>query len=146
MGHRRHFYSTWDSVVLKNLECIHKGYLFVKLDFEITVDQQTMTGDPTFEGVPDSDRPPVPTGQPRPYLVPIWPNFGKSPKYGQNPDFMCFTCSWWSPELVYQFSSRLDKKWLSYEPKTICPYLGTRTKFDRFWIINWSNINISEWD
>ena len=36
----------------------------------------------------------MPAGQPRPYLVPICPNFGKSPKNGQNPDFMCFTCSW----------------------------------------------------
>ena len=25
-----------------------KGYFFVKLDFEIAVDQQTRTGDPTF--------------------------------------------------------------------------------------------------
>ena len=70
-----------------------KGYFFVKLDFEIAVDQQTRTGDPTFGGDPDSDRPPVPAGQPRPYLVPIWPNFGKSPKNGQSPNFMCFTCS-----------------------------------------------------
>ena len=30
----------------------------------------------------------------------------------------------------------------SYEPKTICPYLDIRTTFDRFWPINWSNINI----
>ena len=45
---------------------------FVKLDFEIAVDQQTKAHDRTFEVVPDSGCPPVPAGQPRPYLV----NFG----------------------------------------------------------------------
>ena len=55
-----------------------EGYFFVKLDFEIAVDQQTRTSNQTFAGVPDPDRPPVP-GQPRPYLVPIWPNLTKSP-------------------------------------------------------------------
>ena len=70
-----------------------KGYFFVKLDFEIAVDQQTMTSNRTFGGVPDPDRPLVPAGQPRPYLVPIWPNLTKSLKHGQNPDFMCYTCS-----------------------------------------------------
>ena len=35
---------------------------------------------------------------------------------------------------------------LSYEPKTICPYLDIRTKFDWFWPINWSNINIFKWN
>ena len=43
--------------------------LFVKLDFKITVDQQTKARDRTFEGVPDSGCPLVPAGQPRPYLV-----------------------------------------------------------------------------
>ena len=33
---------------------------------------------------------------------------------------------------------------LSYEQNTICPYLGIRTKYDRFWPINWANINIFE--
>ena len=42
---------------------------FVKLDFKIAVDQQTRAHDQTFEGVPDSGCPPVPAGQPRPYLV-----------------------------------------------------------------------------
>ena len=41
----------------------------MKLDFEIAVDQQTRTHDQIFEGVPDSGCPPVPAGQPRPYLV-----------------------------------------------------------------------------
>ena len=50
----------------------HFLYFFVKLDFEIAVDQKTRTGDQTFGGgVPDSDRPPVPAGQPNPYLVQI---------------------------------------------------------------------------
>ena len=45
----------------------------MKLDFEIAVDRQTRTGDPTFGGG-DPYRPTVPAGQPHPYLVPIWPN------------------------------------------------------------------------
>ena len=32
------------------------GYFFVKLDFEIAVDQQTKTSDRNFEGVPDPNR------------------------------------------------------------------------------------------
>ena len=46
------------------------GYFFVKLDFEIAVDQQTRTSDRTFEGVPDPNRQTVPAGQPRPYFGP----------------------------------------------------------------------------
>ena len=42
---------------------------FVKLDFEIAVDQQTKAHDQNFEGVLDSGFPPVPAGQPRPYSV-----------------------------------------------------------------------------
>ena len=38
----------------------------------IAVVQKTMAQDLTLEGVPDSGCPPVPAGQPRPYLV----NFG----------------------------------------------------------------------
>ena len=53
--------------------------IFVKLAFEIVVDQQTRACDQTFEGVPDSRCPPVPAGQPRPNLVNFWPNFAKSP-------------------------------------------------------------------
>ena len=49
----------------------------MKLDFEIAVDQQTRAPDQTFEGVPDFRCPPVPAGQPRPYLVNLWPNFAK---------------------------------------------------------------------
>ena len=84
--------------------------LFVNLGFEIAVDQQTRTGDRTFEGVPDLNRQTVPAGQPRPYFVQIRPNLAKYPEHAQNTDFRCFTCSLWSPELVYEFSSRLDKK------------------------------------
>ena len=51
---------------------------FVKLDFEIAVDQHTKAHDRTFEGVPDSGYPPVPAGHPRPYLVNFWLNFAKS--------------------------------------------------------------------
>ena len=49
----------------------------MKLDFETAVDQKNRARDPTFEGVPDSGRLPVPVGQPRPYLVNLWPNFAK---------------------------------------------------------------------
>ena len=42
---------------------------FVKLYFEIAVDQQIRAHDQTFEGVPDSGYPPVSAGQLRPYLV-----------------------------------------------------------------------------
>ena len=35
-------------------------------------------------------------------------------------------------------------KWLSYKPKTICPFLSIRTKFDKFRPINWLNVNIFE--
>ena len=69
------------------------GYFFVKLDFEIAVDQQTRTSDRTFEGVPDPNRQTVPAGQPRPYLVQIRPNLAKYPEHAQNPYFMCSTCS-----------------------------------------------------
>ena len=86
------------------------GYFFVKLDFEIAVDQQTRTSDRTFEGVPDPNRQTVPAGQPRPYLVQIKPNLAKYPEHVQNPYFMCSTCSLWSPELVYEISIRLDKR------------------------------------
>ena len=40
----------------------------MKFDFEIAVDQQTRALDQTFEVVPDSEYPPVPAGQPRPYF------------------------------------------------------------------------------
>ena len=53
---------------------VHPDY-FVKLDFEIAVDQQTRARDRTFEVVPHSGLR-VPAGQPRPYLVNLWPNFG----------------------------------------------------------------------
>ena len=58
----------------KAVKGVHTDY-FVKLDFEIAVDQQTRARDWTFEGVLDSGCPPVPEGQPRPYLVNLWPNF-----------------------------------------------------------------------
>ena len=47
---------------------VHPDF-FVKLDFKIAVDQQTKAHDRIFEGVKDFRCPPVPAGQPRPYLV-----------------------------------------------------------------------------
>ena len=72
---------------------IGNGYFFVKLDFEIAVDQQTKTSDRTFEGVPDANRQTVPAGQPRPYLVQIRPNLAKYPEHAPYPYFMCSSCS-----------------------------------------------------
>ena len=71
---------------------VHPDF-FVKLGFDIAVDQQTRTSDRTFEGVPDPNRQTVPAGQPRPYLVQIRPNLAKYPEHAQNPDFRCSTCS-----------------------------------------------------
>ena len=71
---------------------VHPDF-FVKLGFEIAVDQQTRTGDQTFEGVPDPNHQSVPAGQPRPYLVQIRPNLAKYPEHAQNPDFRYSTCS-----------------------------------------------------
>ena len=64
---------------------VHSDF-FVKLDSEIAVVRQTRASNRTFEGVPDSGCQPVPAGQPRPYLVNLWPNFAKSPKHAQNHD------------------------------------------------------------
>ena len=71
---------------------VHPDF-FVKLGFEIAVDQQTRTSDRTFEGVPDPNHQTVPAGQPRPYLVQIRPNLAKYPEHAQNPDLRCSTCS-----------------------------------------------------
>ena len=59
---------------------IKRGHpdIFVKFDFEKAVDQQIKACDQTFEGVPDSGCPPVPAGQPRPFLVQIMPNYAKT--------------------------------------------------------------------
>ena len=73
---------------------INKSFTFVKLGFEIAVDQQTRTGDRTFEGVPDPNRQTVPEGQPRPYLVQIRPNVAKYPEHAQNHALGCSTCSY----------------------------------------------------
>ena len=71
---------------------VHPDF-FVKLGFDIAVDQQTRTSDRTFEGVPDPNRQTVPAGQPRPYLVQIRPNLAKYPEHALNPYFRCSTCS-----------------------------------------------------
>ena len=57
---------------------VHPDF-YVKIYFEITVDQQTRVRDQTFEGIPDSGCPPVPAGQSHPHLVNFWLNFSKSP-------------------------------------------------------------------
>ena len=114
---------------------VHPVY-FVKLDSEIVFDQQTKAHDQTFEGVPDFGCPPVPAGQPRPYLVNSWLNFAKSPEHAQNNALGCSTCSYKSPEHIYKVLSKSDTNWPSYEQNTICRYLGIRNKYYRFWPIN----------
>ena len=68
-------------------------------------------------------------GQPRLYLV----NFGSI--FPNNLNML--KTMLWGALLVASFI-KIGKN----ELKTICPYLGIRTKFDRFWPINWSNVNI----
>ena len=68
---------------------VHPDF-FVKLDFEIAVDQQIRANDQTFEGVPDSGCRSVPAGQPRPYLV----NFCQITLTCSQPCFGCSTCSY----------------------------------------------------
>ena len=76
----------------------------MKFVTEIAVDQQTRTRDRTFEGVPDPNRPPEPVVQSRPYLVPFWPIYAKSPEVTQNQNFGCSSCNKWSPKIVYEDS------------------------------------------
>ena len=71
---------------------VHPDF-FVKIGFDIAVDQQTRTSDRTFEGVPDPNRQTVPAGQPRPYLVQIRPNLAKYPS-GPVNSYMNFHQDW----------------------------------------------------
>ena len=73
------------------MEATFKGG--VKHDIEIAVVKQTRACDRTFERVPDSGCPPVPAGQPRPYLVNLWPNFAKSPKHTEDNALACSNCT-----------------------------------------------------
>ena len=117
---------------------VHPDFL-LKLVFEIAVAQQTRTRDQTFElsQTPTAHRCP-------------WSNFGSIMPNHLNMFKSIFllallvSCSQQSPELVYKISSRLNKKQLSYEPKTICSYLDICTKFYSNRPINSSNINIFE--
>ena len=58
----------------------------MKLVSDIAVDQKTTTRarDRSIEGVPDPNRTSVSAVKPRPYLVPFWPNYAKSPELTQN--------------------------------------------------------------
>ena len=86
------------------------GYFFVKLDFEIAVDQQTKTSDQTFEGVPDPNRQTVPAGQPRPYLVQIRPNLAKYPDMPRTHILCALLVASGHLNSYMKISSRLDKK------------------------------------
>ena len=52
----------------------------MKFDLEIAIDQQTRACNRSFEGAPESGCPPVPAGQPRPFLVQIMPIYAQSPQ------------------------------------------------------------------
>ena len=88
---------------------VHPDY-FVKLDFEIAVDQQTRARDRTFEGVPDS-------GCPRDSHAHIWSICG--------------------PILPNDLNmlKTMDKNWLSYEQNAICHIWAYATKYDIFWAL-----------
>ena len=70
-------------VILKS--SVQKDFTYVLIFYNpsniwgLAVDQQTKAHNRTFEVVLDSGSPPVPAGQPRPYLVNFWLNFAKSP-------------------------------------------------------------------
>ena len=83
---KRQYISAVSAAILDFVCCCPAHYvgggftlIFLKLDFERAVDQQTRARDQTFEGVPDSRCPPVTAGQPHQYLVIFWFNFAKSP-------------------------------------------------------------------
>ena len=94
----------------------------MKLDFEITVDQQTNAHNQTFKGVSDF-------GFPQDSHTLSWSIFGSI--LPNNINML---------KTIYKVLSKLDKNWLCCEQNTICPYLGIRTKYDRFLPINWANI------
>ena len=117
---------------------------FVKIDFKIAVEQQTRARDRTFEGFPDSGC----HRCLRDSHTHIWSIFGLVlPKHLNMLKTMLWGALLVATSLLntcIKVLSKLDKNWLSYEQNTICPYLGMRTKYDRFWPINWVNINIFE--
>ena len=94
----------------------------MKLDFEITVDQQTKAHNQTFEGVSDF-------GCPQNSHTLTWSIFGSI--LPNNIKIL---------KTIYKVLSKLDENWLSCEQNIICPYLGIRIKYDRFLPINWANI------
>ena len=116
----------------------------MKLDFVKAVDKQTRARDRTFEGVPDSGCPPVPADS----HAHIWSIYGPilPNDFNMLVTMICgaLLVSTSLLNTCISISSKLDKNWLSYEQNTICPYLGIRNKYDRFWPINRANINIFE--
>ena len=88
---------------------VHPDF-FVKLGFEIAVDQQTRTGDQTFEGVPDPNHQSVPAGQPRPYLVQIGPNLAKYPEHAQNPKKCPANFGIWPPNFFKGLTQNSNRK------------------------------------
>ena len=100
--------------------------------FEIAVDRQTRTHDKNFEGGP---LPPTGArGAETPIFGHILPNHLNMPK----TETICalFVASVLRNSYMNFIQiAQIEQKWLSYDmsKKTICLYLGIRTKFDRFW-------------
>ena len=110
---------------------------FVKLVFEIANDQQTRTHDQTFE----VSRTPPAHQCPRCSHAHSWSIFGAIMQNNLNtPKTEIMGALLVASGLRNSYPNFYPdwKKWMSYEPKTIFPYLGIRTNFYRFW----SNINI----
>ena len=72
----------------------------------------------------------------------IWPTLGPIMPNRLNTSKTYILGAQFTASGLLKLLSGLDKKWLSYEQKNICPYLVISTKFDRIQPINWLNINI----
>ena len=87
---------------------VHHDF-FVKLDFEIAVDQQTKDHDRTSEGVPGVHRCPR-----------------------DRHDLICQLVAQFC-QITLTSSYKFYQNWLSYEQSTICPYLDIWTYAPYIW-------------
>ena len=87
---------------------------FLKLDFEIAVDQQTRARDQTFEGVPSPGAHPCPQDS----HAHIWSIFGPIFPNHLNVLKTILVATNLLNTYIYKVLSKLDKNWLSYEQNT----------------------------